>query len=128
MSNVIELKKVKAERLLKQLEDDLAKYDRQSKAEIAAIAEFGFIARATGKDVWGTDVYSLAYDSEVLIDSSAELVADEVLELVKELLRFCNSPAEYRRHAQEFAQCMAESHAEADAAIRADWGIEPDAA
>ncbi|WP_157135423.1 hypothetical protein [Hyphomicrobium sp. MC1] len=128
MTNIIDFKDAKGEALMRQAEQLFAAMRSASQQKIAVVAGLGFIIKEDGKDVWGASVYSLTYGDHTLVDGSAELVADEVLDLVDELLRFCVSPSEYAAHAQEYAECSARHHAAVDARIKADWGIEPDAA
>lgn len=128
MTNIINFKDAKIEALMREAEQLFEPMQSANQQAISAVAELGFIIEEDGKDVWGAPVYSLTYRGLTLVDGSAELVANEVLDLVDELLRFCVSPSAYAARAQEYAECSARHHAEVDARIKADLGLEPDAA
>ncbi|MBS0250711.1 MAG: hypothetical protein JSR78_06560, partial [Proteobacteria bacterium] len=112
-------KKARSERLV----SDLRRLTDQQKArqddqQWAALSQ-GFEFPQAGRDRWGDPVYSIVHDGHVIVDGSAELGLDDALELVRELVAHCTSPDQYRQHAADFVEAVAERHAEADAAIEA---------
>ena len=117
---VIDFQKARGQRLYDEAMRLAREADTHNDVRRLAYSDLGFEFPEAGKDRLGSPYYAIAYDGTLLIDGSAELCLEECFECASELLRHCASPAQYRAHAQGFAECAAENHAELDARIEAD--------
>lgn len=126
MSNVIDFNRARGQRLYDDAMRLAREADTRDEVRRLAYGDLGFEFAEAGKNRWGDPHYAIAYNGKLLTDGSAELSLTECFECVDELLVHRVPPAQYRVHAQDFAECMAESHAEIDAAIGAsEFGGQP---
>lgn len=117
--NVIDFKKARVEKLVRDLQRLTREHEGYQEAQQWALLSVGFKFPRAGEDRWGGPVYSVLHNGNLIVDGHAELDLDEALDLAHELLEYCASPDEYRQHAEGFMAAVAELHAEADAAIEA---------
>lgn len=116
---VIDFQKARGKRLYDDAMRLAREADNHTEVRRLAYGDLGFEFPEAGEDRWGDFCHAIAFNGQLLIDGSAELCFEECLECVSELLTHCASPAQYRVHAQGFAECAAENHAELDAIIAA---------